>query len=115
MLDQQQLTDFLLRFSGVEIDDQLDSGVIGFRIRQPDDDEPKLFALISDGSQPLKVSLRCDPQLAKTLRASYETVLPAENLSKKHWNTIICSGQLTEDELKDLAHHAYLLVANQAA
>lgn len=74
------------------------------------DGHDKMFALVPEGSEPLRVSLKCDPQLAEVLREKYETVLPGYHLSKKHWNTIICSGQLSDDELKDLIRHSYELV-----
>lgn len=70
----------------------------------------KLFAIIADGSDPLRISLKCDPQLAQHLREKYESVLPGYHLNKKHWNTIICSGQLSDDEIKDLALLSYRLV-----
>lgn len=75
--------------------------------------EGKMFALIDEKSMPVRVSLKCDPQLAELLREKYESVLPGYHLNKKHWNTIICSGQLGEDELKDLVRHSYEL-ANAA-
>jgi predicted DNA-binding protein (MmcQ/YjbR family) len=71
----------------------------------------KIFAIIAEKSNPLRVSLKCDPQLALTLRERYETVVPGFHLNKKHWNTIICTGQLTDDEVFDLVRHSYLLVA----
>lgn len=70
----------------------------------------KMFALIAEGSDPVRLSLKCDPQLAVILREKYETVLPGYHLNKKHWNTIICSGQLSDDEVKDLILHSFLLV-----
>jgi predicted DNA-binding protein (MmcQ/YjbR family) len=45
------------------------------------------------------------------LREKYETVLPGYHLNKKHWNTIICSGQLGDEEVFDLARLSYQLVA----
>jgi len=72
--------------------------------------EGKLFAIIADGSKPLRVSLKCDPQLARNLREKYESVLPGYHLNKNHWNTVICSGQLSDDEVKDLARLSYNLV-----
>ena len=74
--------------------------------------EGKMFALVSDKSKPLRISLKCDPTLAELLREKYETVLPGYHLNKKHWNTIICSGQVPEDELRDLVRHSYELVKN---
>jgi predicted DNA-binding protein (MmcQ/YjbR family) len=72
--------------------------------------EDKMFALISEGKTPVNLSLKCDPLLAKTLRERYESVLPGYHLNKKHWNTIILSGQLEWDEVQDLIRHSYLLV-----
>src|SRR5688572_17562432 len=70
----------------------------------------KMFALIAVGSDPVRISLKCDPQLATTLREKYETVMPGYHLNKKHWNTIVLSGQLGDDEIKDLIRHSYELV-----
>lgn len=70
----------------------------------------KMFALIREKKQPLQLSLKCDPLLAETLRAKYESVLPGYHLNKKHWNTIVLSGQLEWPEIKDLIRHSYDLV-----
>lgn len=75
-------------------------------------DDGKMFALIAGGSKPLRLSLKCDPLLAEKLRADYETVLPGHNLDKKHWNTIICTGQVPDDELKSLIIISYDLAKN---
>ena len=70
----------------------------------------KMFALIAEGSDPVRLSLKCDPELSKVLREKYETVLPGYHLNKKHWNTIILTGQLTWEEIQDLIRHSYNLV-----
>ena len=72
----------------------------------------KMFALIAEGSNPLRLSLKCDPQLAILLREKYETVLPGYHLNKKHWNTIILTGQVPEGELHDLIRLSYNLVCD---
>lgn len=71
----------------------------------------KMFALMDEKKMPVNLSLKCDPVLAETLRERYETVLPGYHLNKKHWNTIILSGQLSWDEVQDLIRHSYQLVA----
>lgn len=71
----------------------------------------KMFAIIAEESDPLRLSLKCDPQLAETLRERYETVMPGYHLNKKHWNTILLTGQLSDQEVKDLIRHSYHLVA----
>jgi predicted DNA-binding protein (MmcQ/YjbR family) len=70
-----------------------------------------IYALIEQGSKPLRISLKCDPQLAKLLREQYETVLPSTKLDKKIWNTILCTGQMSDDDLLDLARLSYRLVS----
>ncbi len=69
-----------------------------------------MFALVREGSDPAHVSLKCRPELAELLREKYETVMPGYHLDKKHWNTIICSGQLEDDELFGLVDLSYNLV-----
>lgn len=71
----------------------------------------KMFAIIAEKSDPVRLSLKCDPILAQTLRAKYDTVMPGYHLNKKHWNTIVLTGQLSWDEIKDLIRHSYSLVA----
>jgi len=71
----------------------------------------KMFALISEKSEPLRISLKCDPILAVTLREKYETVMEGYHLNKKHWNTILLSGQLPWDEVKSLILHSYNLAS----
>lgn len=71
----------------------------------------KMFALVAESSDPVRLSLKCDPQLSKVLREKYETVMPGYHLNKKHWNTLVLSGQLDWDEVKGLIRHSYDLVA----
>jgi predicted DNA-binding protein (MmcQ/YjbR family) len=70
----------------------------------------KMFALVTEKSNPVQISLKCDPQLAETLREKYETVLPGYHLNKKHWNTILLTGQLSWEEIQDLIRHSFRLV-----
>jgi predicted DNA-binding protein (MmcQ/YjbR family) len=59
---------------------------------------------------PVRISLKCDPQLAELLRGKYEEVMPGYHLNKKHWNTIVLSGQLSWEEVQGLIRHSYDLV-----
>ena len=78
-------------------------------------DDGKMFALIPENKTPVNLSLKCDPQLAKVLREKYETVLEGYHLNKKHWNTIILSGQLPWQDIQDLIRHSYDLVAKNGS
>ena len=70
----------------------------------------KMFALVAEKSNPVRISLKCDPLLAETLREKYETVMPGYHLNKKHWNTILLTGQIEWEEIQDLIKLSYNLV-----
>lgn len=74
----------------------------------------KIFAIIPEGKTPINLSLKCDPQLAVVLREKYETVLPGYHLNKKHWNTLILTGQLPWEEVQAFIRHSYDLVTEAA-
>lgn len=73
--------------------------------------QDKMFALIAEGADPVRLSVKCDPQLAVLLRERYETVLPGYHLNKKHWNTLILTGQLPWEEIQGFIRHSYNLVS----
>lgn len=110
-MTHKELEEYLLSFPNTWLDFPFGEGTSVYKVGHKDQGEGKLFAIIADNSNPLRVSLKCDPKLAQTLRERYESVLPGYHLNKKHWNTIICSGQLPNDEIKDLAHLSYQLVS----
>ncbi len=105
----QDFDKYMMGLPSVWLDYPFGEGVAVYKFGQP---EGKIVAVVEKTTQPLRVSLKCDPLLAKNLRAKYETVLPGHNLNKKHWNTIICSGQLSDDEVLDLARLSYEIVSN---
>lgn len=73
----------------------------------------KMFALISEGKDPVQLSLKGDPKLNETLREKYDEVMPGYHLNKKHWNTLVLAGQLQWPEVQDLIRHSYDLVAGR--
>jgi predicted DNA-binding protein (MmcQ/YjbR family) len=75
----------------------------------------KMFALVREKSDPVQLSLKSDPLLAETLRQKYETVMPGYHLNKKHWNTIVLTGQLPWEEIQGLIRHSYDLVSKTSA
>lgn len=114
-MTHKDIEDYLLSFPNTWLDFPFGEGTSVYKVGHKETGEGKLFAIIADDSKPLRVSLKCDPQLAQNLRDKYESVLPGYHLNKKHWNTIICSGQLGDDEIKDLAHLSYQLVTGTTA
>jgi predicted DNA-binding protein (MmcQ/YjbR family) len=74
--------------------------------------EGKLFAISALRSSPLRVSLKCEPELAEQLRGSYpDTVTPGYHLNKRHWNTVLCAGDALPDEMvRDTVEDSYDLI-----
>lgn len=114
-MNHKDLETYLLSFPNTWLDFPFGEGTSVYKVGDKASGEGKMYAIIADNTTPLRVSLKCDPVLAETLREKYETVVPGYHLNKKHWNTIICSGQLSEDEIHDLANLSYQLVSGDKA
>jgi predicted DNA-binding protein (MmcQ/YjbR family) len=73
--------------------------------------EGKLFALSWLARSPLKVNLKCEPELAESLRASYpDEVTPGYHMNKRHWNTVIADGGLPDEMVRDMVEDSYDLI-----
>lgn len=110
MVEHGEIERQLLALPDTWLDYPFGEGVAVYKFGEKGSKDSKMFALIQEGSKPVRLSLKCDPQLALVLREKYETVLPGYHLNKKHWNTIVCSGQVSDEELRDLIRHSYELV-----
>lgn len=97
--------EYILSMPHARLDYPFGEGVAVYKVHD------KMFALITEGKTPVNISLKADPELSRVLRERYDEVMPGYHLNKKHWNTIVLSGQLTWDEVKDLIRHSYGLVS----
>jgi predicted DNA-binding protein (MmcQ/YjbR family) len=70
----------------------------------------KMFALSALGARPLRVSVKCEPELAEQLRASYPEIRPGYHLNKRHWNTITLDGALPDAMIAAMIEDSYDLV-----
>jgi predicted DNA-binding protein (MmcQ/YjbR family) len=73
----------------------------------------KMFALSQLGADSLQVSLKCEPRLAEALRAAHEAVIPGYHLNKRHWNTVIIDGSLSDEVIGDMIEDSYDLVVSK--
>ena len=96
---------YVLSMPNAELDYPFGEGVAVYKV------DGKMFALIAEGKEPVRISLKCDPQLSKVLRERYESVMEGYHLNKKHWNTLVLSGQLSWEDVQALIRHSYDLVA----
>ena len=70
----------------------------------------KMFALSALESRPLRVSLKCEPELGEGLRATYPAIQPGYHLNKRHWVTITLDGSVPDETLLELLEDSYDLV-----
>lgn len=74
----------------------------------------KIFACISTDrskciavDKPDVVVLKCAPEKALELRATYYAIEGAWHWNKKYWNQITLDGSVPDELIHDLIHHAY--------
>ena len=106
-MDHKTVEAYILSMPNTELSYPFGEGVAVYKV------EDKMFALIAEKTDPLRLSLKCDPALSKVLRAQYETVMEGYHLNKKHWNTIVLTGQLPWEEVQGLIRHSYDLVTGR--
>ncbi|MDT0553541.1 MmcQ/YjbR family DNA-binding protein [Urechidicola vernalis] len=71
----------------------------------------KMFALCGLERIPFQVNLKCDPERSLELREEYsEAIIGAWHMSKKHWNTVIPEGNISNDFFFELIDHSYEMV-----
>lgn len=104
-MDHKTVEEYVLSMPNARLDYPFGEDVAVYKT------DDKMFALIAEKSDPVRISLKCDPKLSELLRKKYETVMPGYHLNKKHWNTLVLSGQLPWEEVKGLIRHSYELVS----
>ena len=72
----------------------------------------KVFALsrLESRSESLRVSLKCEPEVAAGLRAEHPAILPGYHLDKRHWNTVMLDGSLPDRLVVEMIEDSYDLV-----
>ena len=70
----------------------------------------KAFLLTSMDSNDLQFNVKCNPEKAIELREHFTCVLPGYHMNKKHWNTIIADGSVSDKQLKEWITDSYNLV-----
>lgn len=68
----------------------------------------KIFLAMSKGMTPVRIEIRCEKQLSRTLQERYESAMGGRLLGRNGLE-LVCSGQLSYDELCDLIRLSYNL------
>ena len=107
-MDIESLRDYVLQKPGVTEGFPFGEDVLVFKVNS------KLFLLVSLNKQPLQFNAKCNPDEALELREEYpDAVLPGYHMNKKHWNTVIINGTLTNKQLLQMIDNSYNLVAKR--
>lgn len=99
----EQLKEYCLSKEGAEEYYPFDNVTACFKV------SGKIFA-ITLFDFPLSINLKCDPELAADLREKYEDVKPGFHMNKKHWNTVLTEGEISDKELIKMIDHSYELI-----
>lgn len=70
----------------------------------------KMFALISIDENPLRVSLKVDPEDSIYLQQQFSNIKPGYHLDKRHWITVILDDSMDDDFFIRLVYNSYKLV-----
>src|ERR1700746_151895 len=71
-----------------------------------------MFALAQLKRKPLKVSVKCEPELGEQLRGTYDEIEPGYHLNKRHWLTVTCGGAAGDELVRELIGGSYAPVAS---
>lgn len=97
--------DYCLNKPGVSEDTPFDENTLCFKIGG------KIFAII-DIEEFQSVNLKCDPERAIELREQFEGIQAGYHMNKKHWNTVLFDGSVSDKLILELVDHSYDLVLN---
>jgi predicted DNA-binding protein (MmcQ/YjbR family) len=70
----------------------------------------KIFAIAHLTDDPVRISLKCEPELAESLRVTHPAITPGYHLNKRHWNTIVLDGTVPDELLGELIEDSYDLI-----
>lgn len=103
----EQYREYCICKKGVTEHFPFDDNVLVFKVMN------KMFALSGLDSwekEEPKVNLKCDPERALELRATYEGVVEGYHMNKKLWNTITVNNDVPETLILELIDHSYDLI-----
>jgi predicted DNA-binding protein (MmcQ/YjbR family) len=105
MLDLNQIKDYCAKKSGSREDYPFGPDTLVFKVLS------KMYALVGEDENPLRMNLKCDPEQAPVLRSMHDSILPGYHMNKEHWNTIVLDGTLPDELVFKLIDESYDLVA----
>lgn len=104
-MDIEQLREYCLSKADVEETLPFGPDTLVYKVNN------KVFLLTGLDDHPLRFNVKCDPDKAIELREAYPgTILPGYHMNKKHWNTIMVDGILSNKQIQGFIDDSYHLV-----
>ena len=70
----------------------------------------KVFLMATEVTGPPMVTLKCDPEHARALRAEFTSIRPGWHVNKKHWVSVTAGPGVDAGLVDELVTESYLLV-----
>ena len=103
----QSIHKYCLKKKGTSESYPFGEGVLVYKVLD------KMFALITEETDPLVLKLKCDPEDSEALRTQYQAITPADHMNKKHWIDLLLDGSLSPSLVFELIDHSYDLVVKK--
>lgn len=107
-MDIESLREYCLNLPEVTEGFPFDETTLVFKVNG------KMF-LLTDLEGQLTMNVKCEPEKAVELREQYNCVLPGYHMNKKHWNTVIIDGSISDKILMQWIDDSYNLVRKRKA
>jgi predicted DNA-binding protein (MmcQ/YjbR family) len=107
-MNVEELRDYVLSLKDVKESFPFGEDTLVFKTNN------KIFLLVSLSSSPLQFNVKCNPEKAIELREEYLCILPGYHMNKKHWNTVIVDGTLSQSQLKGFIKDSFDLIAKKS-
>jgi predicted DNA-binding protein (MmcQ/YjbR family) len=99
----ESFRDYCISKKGVTEEFPFDEQTLVFKVMG------KIFAL-TDVDIFESINLKCHPERVPLLREQYPAVRPGYYMNKKHWNTVMIDGSISDKVLEELIDHSYEMV-----
>ena len=104
MRTRQEAVGYSLTFPNVYEDYPFhDSNWTCMRIRT----NKRIFAWIFERDNHIWVNVKCDPEWRDFWRETYDSVIPAYHMNKKHWNSVILDDSIPEKDIRRMIAVSY--------
>ncbi len=102
-MDIETYRSYCLSIKGAEEKTPFDKTTLVFSVKG------KMFSSTNIDTFEL-INVKCDPEETLLLREKYEEVIPAYYMNKKHWNSILTNGKITNGQIEKWIKDSYYLV-----